>query len=178
MVKTIGYLCTKKYSEAKLYMGFVKADAFYIDLATDRGWSSFAEFNRLVAEVEKDIKVIMPSIVGICTDLEEAYQILRILRDKGVKLSLLNPTKGEEIFLTEGGFKTLEVIFNLRKDLPQSVIEIKAENQFKHRNQEVFPEGFYEVFVKYKQNELSAEVAAKKLNIDVHKFYRLVREFS
>ena len=178
MVKTIGYLCTKKYSEAKLYKRLVKADAFYIDLATDRGCSNYVEFNRLVGEIENNSKVIMPSIVAICTSLEGLHRILSIFRNKGVKLSLLNPVKGEEIFLTEGGFKTLEVIFNLRKDLPEGEIEIKTDNQVKQRNQEVFPEGFYLVFVEYKQNGLKAEDAAVKLNIDVHKFYRLVREFS
>jgi hypothetical protein len=181
MGQTIGYLCTKKHSEAQLFKGIVKAEKFYIDLATDRGWSSYAEFNNLIEEVDESDKVIMPSIVMICEDLDEVYNLLCIFRNKGVKLHLLNPSRGEEIFLTDGGFKTLEAIFNLRKDLTKNsgVIEIKAENQFKHReSQEVFPEGFYQMFIDYKNNGLKAEIAAKKLKIDVHKFYRLVREFS
>jgi hypothetical protein len=181
MGQTIGYLCTKKHSEAQLFKGFVKADKYYIDLATDRGWSSYDEFNNLIEEVEENDKVIMPSLVMISEDLDEVYNLLCIFRNKGVKLNLLNPSRGEEIFLTEGGFKTLEVIFNLRRELTKNrgVIEIIAENQIKHReSQDVFPEGFYQVFIDYKSNGLKAEVAAKKLKIDVHKFYRLVREFS
>lgn len=181
MGQTIGYLCTKKYSEAQLFKGFVKADKFYIDLATERGCSSYAEFNTLIEEVEENDKVIMPSLVMISEDLDEVYNLLCIFRNKGVKLNLLNPTRGEEIFLTDGGFKTLEAIFNLRRDVTKirGAIEIKAENQIKHReNQEVFPDGFYQVFIDYKNNGLKAEMAAKKLKVDVHKFYRLVREFS
>ncbi|MFG6497276.1 hypothetical protein P8610_18075 [Fictibacillus sp. UD] len=181
MGKTIGYLCTKKHSEAQLFKGVVKADKFYIDLATDRGWSSYYEFNNLIEEVEENDKVIMPSIVMVSEDLDEVYKLLCIFRNKGVKLNLLNPTRGEEIFLTDGGFKTLEAIFNLRRDLTKNsgAIEIKAQNQIKHReSQEVFPADFYQMFIDYKNNALKAEVAAKKLKIDVHKFYRLVREFS
>lgn len=181
MGQTIGYLCTKKYSEAQLFKGVVKADMFFIDLATDRGWCSYEEFNNLIEELEENDKVIMPSIVMITEDLEEVYNLLCIFRNKGVKPNLLNPTRGEEVFLTDTGFKTLEAIFNLRKDLTKNrgIIEIKAENQIKHReSQEVFPAGFYQVFIDYKNNGLKAESAAKKLKVDVHKFYRLVREFS
>ncbi|MEC1722530.1 hypothetical protein [Schinkia azotoformans] len=180
MGQKFGYLCTKKHSEAQLFKGVVKADKFYIDLATDRGWSSYEELNNLIEEVEENDQVIMSSMVMVCATLEEVYNLLYIFRYKGVKLNLLNPIRGEEIFLTEGGFKTLEAIFNLRRDLTKNsgVIEIKAENQIKHReNQEVFPAGFYQMFIDYKNNGLNAEVAAKKLKIDVHKFYRLVREF-
>jgi hypothetical protein len=181
MGQTIGYLCTKKYSESQLFKHVVKADKFYIDLATERGCSSYAEFNILIEEVEENDKVIMPSLVMISEDLDEVYNLLCIFRNKGVKLNLLNPIRGEEIFLTDTGFKTLEAIFSLRRDLTKNngAIEIKAEYQIKHReSQDVFPEGFYQMFVDYKNNSLTAEVAAKKLMIDVHKFYRLVREFS
>lgn len=179
--KTIGYLCTKKHSEAQLFKSVVKADEFYIDLANDRGWSSYDEFNTLVEEVKENDKIIMPSIVMVCEDLDEVYQLLYIFRQKGVRLNLLNPTRGEEIFLTDSGFKTLEVIFNLRRDLSQNsgVIEIRTENQIKHReSKDVFPKGFYQVYLDYKRNDIKAEVAAMKLKVDVHKFYRLVREFT
>lgn len=123
----------------------------------------------------------MPSMVMVCETLEEVYNLLYVLRFKGVRINLLNPTRGEENFLTDEGFKALEAIFNLRRDLTKNrgAIEISAENQIRHRqNQYVFPEGFYKMFMDYKNNGLKAEVAAKKLKIDVHKFYRLVREFS
>jgi hypothetical protein len=180
MGKTLLYQCSKKYSEVQLVKRLVKADKHYIDLANERGWSSYQEFNNLVGEIQEGDKVILPSIVMVSADLDEVYKLLSIFRDKGVELTLINPIRGEETFLTDEGFKALQTIFNLRKDLTKNkgVIEIKAENQIKQRDsKEVFPEGFYQVFEDFKNKGLKAETAAKKLGIDVHKYYRLVREF-
>lgn len=168
------YLRAKKYQEIKVFESIVNVDKqyLYVDLLDSFNNTDGKMLDKLLKELEKDDILVIKSFNNFLIGVKELLSFITNLRDKGVKLEILE--SNERILTTDEGHEVLTTVSGLIEMWEK---DIRYKQARKNRSKG-YPDNFIEVFEQYLSGEIKSKSAAETLGIEIYQWYNLLKQFN
>lgn len=166
-----GYIRTRSRQDVDLFIEHAAADKIFVDLVDRHGKTSGVEMQKMFQILSEGDTVVVRTLTNVCRDIQELCSFLGSMKQKGAHLSsLYEPDKASRL-LSDEAFDSIVYVAQFWSQ------QNAGQTRKTGRPALSFPDGFYDVYERYRTGMITAKEAADELQIELRVFYALVRVF-
>lgn len=168
------YIRSIRKKEVDTFIQQTRPDQCFVDLRDDYGNASDHALQALQQQLGlgEDQTVVLLSIENAFESLKTLKQFFELCTRHQVQVEILSCPVPVEQFYNVNGMTMLDTIQDFLGNIEETERKVK-----KGRPLMPYPQGFYEVYGKYKSGEMKMPEASRQLGISNRMFYKIIQLF-
>jgi hypothetical protein len=178
MVKIVGHIRLRNIKELELFDEYQVnsgqvINKMYIDVVLGKTTTQ-KNLELMLDRLKKGDMVVLKSFSNVCISLQEIYQLVSIVRQKGATLDIVKRSSGEHFYCTDEGYHALEILTKTQSNIN---CEPRVRVTRDPTKEKLFVD-IYDMFLKYWSSEMTVKQISQELGIDEQLFYLYARSLA